>query len=138
MSDSMRYETEEQKLGHVHYFTRYSLSDNSSMVLFGRNLGISKRQLICITLLAAGYFFVLCYFALFAPFFPHEAMKKGQSSSHIGAIFGVYQLVLLIGCPIFGKYVIYKLIVIIHMKNDNPKFLQVQSPKTAKNYVPSH
>ena len=115
MSDSMRYETEEQKLGHVHYFTRYSLSDNSSMVLFGRNLGISKRQLICITLLAAGYFFVLCYFALFAPFFPHEAKKKGHSSFYIGIVFGVYQLVLLIGYPIFGKYVIIKLYFAIYL-----------------------
>jgi hypothetical protein len=104
----IRYEIDEPT-----YERQSSLAAESTVVIFGKDLGMTKKQLISISLLAAGYFFIWCYFALFAPFFPHEAMKKGQSSSHIGAIFGVYQLVLLIGCPIFGKYVIYKLIVII-------------------------
>jgi hypothetical protein len=39
------------------------------------------------------------------PFFPAEAMKKQMSSTQIGIIFGIFQLVLLIFSPFFGKYV---------------------------------
>lgn len=83
-----------------------SMAAESNIICFGMDIGMTKKQLISITLLSAGYFFIWSYFALFAPFFPHEAMLKGQTSSHIGFIFGVYQLVLLIGAPLFGKYVI--------------------------------
>ena len=106
----IRYEIDEPT-----YERQSSLAAESTVVIFGKDLGMTKKQLISISLLAAGYFFIWCYFALFAPFFPHEAKKKGQSSFYIGIVFGVYQLVLLIGYPIFGKYVIIKLYFAIYL-----------------------
>ena len=44
-------------------------------------------------------------FKSLAPFFPAEAQKKGLTETQIGIIFGLFELVLLILSPIFGKYV---------------------------------
>jgi hypothetical protein len=42
---------------------------------------------------------------LLAPFLPAEALKKGITETQIGIIFGIFELVLLVLSPIFGKYV---------------------------------
>lgn len=74
-----------------------------NLVIFGRDLGITKDQLISVVILSLNFFLMMAYFSLFAPFFPAEATKKGMGSSQIGIIFGIYQLVILICSPIFGK-----------------------------------
>jgi len=44
-------------------------------------------------------------FAVIAPFFPVEAAKKGASSTEIGLVFGIFQLVIFVTSPVYGKYV---------------------------------
>lgn len=44
-------------------------------------------------------------FAVIAPFFPVEGENKGATSTEIGLIFGVFQLVIFLTAPIYGKFV---------------------------------
>ena len=85
---------------------RKNSESEMNLILFGKNLNMTKSQLISIILLSLAFFLNWAYFSLFAPFFPVEAIKKQMNSTQIGIIFGVFQLVLLILSPIFGKYVI--------------------------------
>lgn len=82
---------------------------SNNLVIFGRDLGITKEQLISIVILSLNFFLNWAYFSLFAPFFPAEATKKGMNNSQIGIVFGIFQLVLLVCSPIFGKYVSFML-----------------------------
>ncbi|RUS77206.1 hypothetical protein EGW08_015033, partial [Elysia chlorotica] len=54
------------------------------------------------------YIFVVlvcsCKMALPAPFFPREAENKGASSTFIGLIFSVFELVVTTASPLFGRY----------------------------------
>lgn len=56
-------------------------------------------------MLSAYFLLGSAYYSLFAPFFPAESIKKGLSQTQVGIIFGVYQFVLLVLSPVFGKYV---------------------------------
>ena len=77
-----------------------------NMIWFGRDVGMSRDQLIVLVTLSLGYFYCWAYFSLFAPFFPEAATEKQLNSTEIGIIFGIIPFVLLIFSPIFGKYVI--------------------------------
>lgn len=78
--------------------------EDKNIIIFGRNLNMSRSQLLAAIMLSAYFFLTWSYFSLFTPFFPGEALKKGQNRSQIGFIFGILQLVLLILSPFFGKY----------------------------------
>ena len=78
---------------------------SKNIVICGRELNMSKGQLLAASMLSTYFFLTWSYFSLFTPFFPGEALKKEQNRSQIGMIFGVLQLVLLILSPFFGKYV---------------------------------
>ncbi len=76
-----------------------------NLVIFGRDLNMTWSQFTSASMLSVYFFLTWAYFSLFTPFFPGEALKKGQNRSQIGIIFGMLQLVLLLLSPIFGKYV---------------------------------
>ena len=76
-----------------------------NLFICGIDIKMTKNQLAAITLLSLNFFFNWAYYSLFAPFFPEEAIKKGMNTTQIGIIFGVFQLILMIFTPIFGKYV---------------------------------
>lgn len=76
-----------------------------NLVLFGREIKMNRRELIASILLSLFFYFNWTYFALFPTIFPHEAMKKGMNETQIGFIFGIFQLVLFLLYPVFGKYV---------------------------------
>lgn len=44
-------------------------------------------------------------FAVIAPFYPVEAAKKGATSTEIGLIFGIFQLIIFITAPLYGRFV---------------------------------
>lgn len=46
-------------------------------------------------------------FSVIAPFYPVEAAKKGATSTEIGLIFGIFQLVIFVTSPIYGQGVSY-------------------------------
>jgi len=75
-----------------------------NLVIFRRNLNMTLSQLTAVSILSIYFYLTWAYFSLITPFFPGEAMKKGMNSSKIGIVFGVYQLVLLLLQPVFGKY----------------------------------
>lgn len=83
---------------------RNTLSE-SHMKLFGRNIGMTKDQLIALVTLSLGIFYCWAYFSMFAPFFPAVATQKNLNSTEIGITFGIIPFVLLIFSPFFGKYV---------------------------------
>ncbi len=80
----------------------FKLEEN--LVFYGRNLNVTKSQLIVLMVLIPYIFLTSSYYSLFAPFLPGEALKKGINQTQIGLIFGVFQLAVLILSPIFGKY----------------------------------
>lgn len=84
--------------------TTNTTTDN--IVLCGRDIGLTSEQLSTIFLLSIDYLLSASYYSLFAPFLPGEALKKDVSQTQVGIIFGVFELVLIILIPFFGKYVI--------------------------------
>jgi hypothetical protein len=78
-----------------------------NIIIFGRNINMSRTQLVTVSLITINFFLCSAYYSLFSPFMPGEAIQKGISQTQVGIIFGVYQLVLLILSPIFGKYVTF-------------------------------
>ena len=77
----------------------------NNIVLCGRDIGLTSEQLSTIFLLSIDYLLSASYYSLFAPFLPGEALKKDVSQTQVGIIFGVFELVLIILIPFFGKYV---------------------------------
>jgi len=68
---------------------------------------LSLRQWGVIGMLACANFFSTIAFSCIAPFFPREAQKKGLSTTEVGVIFGIFELVMLVVSPLLGKYVSY-------------------------------
>ena len=64
----------------------------------------SKRQIVILVLFIWSEFCMALACSLQAPFYPHEAEKKGARPSEYGFVFGVYELVVFLFCPIFGKF----------------------------------
>ena len=81
------------------------LNTEVKLSMCGRNLNMTRPQFRTIMLLSTYYIISSSYYSLLAPFFPAEAQKKGLTETQIGIIFGLFELVLLILSPIFGKYV---------------------------------
>ena len=104
-------------------------NEGKKIILFGKQFDITRSELTAVVLLSLYFFLNWSYFSLFAPFFPVEAVKKGLNETQIGIIFGVLQLVLLFGSPLFGKYVI---------ENFNKTVFKNQSFKNFINQVKCH
>lgn len=66
---------------------------------------LTLRQWAIIGMLACANFFSTIAFSCIAPFFPGEAQKKDLSTTEVGIIFGVFELVMLVVSPLLGKYV---------------------------------
>ena len=88
--------------------------NKSNIKLCGKDLGITRTQLVVITMLSLYFFITWTDYALFAPFYPGSALKKGLNKTQIGLVFGVFQFSLLIFSPFFGKYVIFISFVVHH------------------------
>lgn len=71
----------------------------------GPSLPYTRRQLIILTCVMYGNFWVAACVSLQAPFFPMEAESKGASSTVYGLIFGVYELLIITMSPVFGKLI---------------------------------
>lgn len=70
----------------------------------GKEIKMTKSELICAILLSSFFLLNWTYFAIFPTVLPHEAMKKGMTQTQVGFIFGIFQLVLFLLYPVFGKY----------------------------------
>ena len=70
-----------------------------------RQSTFTSRQRRLLALMAYGNFWVAACVSLQAPFFPNEAEKKGASSTIYGLVFGVYELMIIMFSPVFGRFV---------------------------------
>ena len=44
-------------------------------------------------------------FGIISPFYPTEAAKKGATTTEVGLVFGVFQLIMFITAPVYGSFV---------------------------------
>ena len=64
----------------------------------------TRRQCITLFVVSLAQFCNALCFSIQAPFYPSEAESKGATPSQYGFVFGVYQLVVFICCPLYGKF----------------------------------
>ena len=81
------------------------IDEKDKFSLCGKKFNLTKKQFITITLLSTFYLLASSYYSLLAPFLPSEALKKNVSQTKVGIIFGIFELVIILLSPIFGKYV---------------------------------
>ena len=53
-------------------------------------------------------------FGIISPFYPTEAAKKGVTTTEVGLVFGIFQLILFITSPFYGAFVS---IIIVYITN---------------------
>ncbi|OQR74788.1 MFS-type transporter SLC18B1-like [Tropilaelaps mercedesae] len=63
---------------------------------------INRRLFTEIGLLATASFIQGAGFSLIAPFYPSEAIQRGNTSTHVGIVMSAYQLVMFLSSPLFG------------------------------------
>ena len=80
-------------------------SSESNIILFNCDMKLKKSELKPLSLLAAYFFLIYCYFSLLTPFFPVVAKSKGMNQIQVGSIFAIYQFVQIVISHLFGKYV---------------------------------
>ncbi|XP_065203816.1 MFS-type transporter SLC18B1-like [Planococcus citri] len=71
----------------------------------------TRRQILTLAAFGAADFCNAICVSLQAPFFPDEAERKGASATEYGFVFGVFELVVFLVSPWYGK----------HVKNIGPK-----------------
>ncbi|XP_076238345.1 MFS-type transporter SLC18B1 [Calliopsis andreniformis] len=64
----------------------------------------TKRQWMTLIVISIADFANAICVSLQAPFYPHEAEKKGASPSEYGLVFGVFELVVFIISPLYGQH----------------------------------
>ncbi|CAG2115762.1 unnamed protein product, partial [Medioppia subpectinata] len=66
---------------------------------------LNGYQILILILLSYGNFWVAACVSLQAPFFPKEAESKGATPTQYGFVFGVYELMIAVTSPLFGKMI---------------------------------
>uniref|UniRef100_A0A914GXW5 Major facilitator superfamily (MFS) profile domain-containing protein n=1 Tax=Globodera rostochiensis TaxID=31243 RepID=A0A914GXW5_GLORO len=80
-------------------------SDSSSSVSSSTRFSeLTKKQWVTIAMLAIANLCSTVAFSCIAPFYPTEAELKGMTTSEIGLVFGIFELVMFVAAPILGKY----------------------------------
>ncbi|XP_026466726.1 MFS-type transporter SLC18B1-like [Ctenocephalides felis] len=67
-------------------------------------LNFSRRQWLTLIVIGIADFCNAICVSLQAPFYPQEAEKKGATATEYGLVFGVFELVVFIISPVYGKY----------------------------------
>ncbi|XP_011498704.1 PREDICTED: MFS-type transporter SLC18B1-like [Ceratosolen solmsi marchali] len=65
----------------------------------------TKRQWLTLIVISIADFANAICVSLQAPFYPHEAEKKGASATEYGLVFGIFELVVFIISPIYGQHI---------------------------------
>ncbi|KAG5682840.1 hypothetical protein PVAND_012162 [Polypedilum vanderplanki] len=67
-------------------------------------LNYTKRQWLILFIMGLSDFFNAICVSLQAPFFPQEAEAKGATATEYGLVFGVFELVVCLSSPLYGKF----------------------------------
>jgi MFS family permease len=73
----------------------------------------SKRQWLTLIVFSIADFCNAICVSLQAPFYPQEAEKKGATATEYGLVFGIFELVVFLISPVYGK----------HLNRIGPKYL---------------
>jgi len=85
--------------------------DNSStintintMITCCSTISWTKEQWLALLTLTMTHLFNGMCVSIQAPFYPHEAEKKGASATEYGLVFGIFELTVFLVSPVIGKY----------------------------------
>ncbi|WKY16403.1 hypothetical protein Q1695_001226 [Nippostrongylus brasiliensis] len=78
--------------------------DESSTSAKSSFAALSSKEWVTIVMLALANLCSTVAFSCIAPFYPDEAKKKGMTESQTGIVFGIFELVMFVTAPLFGKY----------------------------------
>ncbi|XP_049949400.1 MFS-type transporter SLC18B1-like [Schistocerca serialis cubense] len=90
-----------------------SMPDLLDSGLFPLPSNFSRRQWLTLIVIGIADFCNAICVSLQAPFYPHEAEKKGATATEYGLVFGVFELVVFIVSPLYGK----------HLNRIGPKYM---------------
>ncbi|XP_022919162.1 MFS-type transporter SLC18B1-like [Onthophagus taurus] len=68
-------------------------------------VNFSKRQWLTLIVIGIADFFNAICVSLQAPFYPQEAERKGASATEYGLVFGIFELVVFIVSPLYGRHI---------------------------------
>ncbi|KHJ77952.1 hypothetical protein OESDEN_04393 [Oesophagostomum dentatum] len=91
-------------LQHHRSFRESTSEDDSAVTVKASFSNLSSKEWVTVVMLALANLCSTVAFSCIAPFYPDEARKKGMSESQTGIVFGIFELVMFITAPIFGKY----------------------------------
>lgn len=63
----------------------------------------TRRAVIVLASISIAGVLLGCCYALMAPFFPREAEMKGNTATQFGLVIGIYQLMVFLTAPVYGK-----------------------------------
>ncbi|XP_037082981.1 MFS-type transporter SLC18B1-like [Pollicipes pollicipes] len=66
--------------------------------------GFSRQQWVTLFIFSLADFCSAVCVSLQAPFYPHEAEKKGATATQYGFVFGIFELTVFLVSPLYGKY----------------------------------
>ncbi|KAK6062115.1 transporter, major facilitator family protein [Cooperia oncophora] len=78
--------------------------DESTISAKASFAALSSKEWITVVMLALANLCSTVAFSCIAPFYPDEAKKKGMTESQTGIVFGIFELVMFVMAPIFGRY----------------------------------
>lgn len=64
----------------------------------------TRKQWLTLIVFSIAQFFNAVCVSLQAPFYPHEAELKGATATQYSFVFGIFELVVFIVCPIYGQF----------------------------------
>lgn len=69
------------------------------------NSRLTRRQIFVLVSLIYNQFWGACCYSIQAPFFPEEAKSKGATSTEYGMVFSVFELMIIVMSPVFGRMI---------------------------------
>jgi len=66
----------------------------------------TRRQYMVLICICLGNTTCYSFYSLLAPFFSPEAMKKGATPTQVGLVFGVFQGIMFIMSPVWGRFIV--------------------------------
>lgn len=103
--DSIRFAKSSNNLIRVESGVAIETNTSSPIEMSTNFREFTLKQWGIVGMLACANLLSTVAFSCISPFFPGEARKKSLNTAETGIIFGIFELVMLVTSPLFGKYV---------------------------------